>query len=58
MVWRNVLLPRLVDKSDAVKPLISLSDEDNANEQMNVIEDETMKRLKCRFAVFSIASLV
>ena len=58
MVWRNALLPSLVDKSDAVKPFIFLSDEDDANELMNVIEDETMKRLQCRFAVFSIACLV
>ena len=37
----NSQLSILVDKSDAVNPFISPSDEEDANEKMNAIEDET-----------------
>ena len=37
----NSQLSILVDKSDAVNPSISPSDEKDASEGMNVIEDET-----------------
>ena len=42
--WRqklNFQLPVLVDESDAVNLFISPSDEEDANEEMNMIEDET-----------------
>ena len=38
---QNSQLSILVDESDAVNPFISPSDEQNPNEEMNVIEDET-----------------
>ena len=37
----NSQLSILVDESDAINPFISPSDEENANEEMNLIEDET-----------------
>ena len=37
----NSQLSILVDKSDVVNPYISPSDEEDANKEMNVIEDET-----------------
>ena len=37
----NSQLPILVDESDAVNPFIFLFDEENANEEVNVIKDET-----------------
>ena len=37
----NSQLSILVDESDAVNPFFSPSDEEDANEEMNVIEDET-----------------
>ena len=37
----NSKLSILVDKSDVLNPLISSSNEEDANEEMNVIEDET-----------------
>ena len=37
----NSQLSVLVDKSDVVNPFISPSDEEDANEEINVIEDET-----------------
>ena len=37
----NSQLSILVHESDAVNPFISPSDEEDANEEMNVIEDET-----------------
>ena len=35
----------LVDKSGAVNSFISVSDEEDANEEMNVIEDETDEKI-------------
>ena len=37
----NSQLSILVDESDGINPFISPSDEENANEEMNLIEDET-----------------
>ena len=37
----NSQLLILVDENDAINPFISPSDEENANEEINVIEDET-----------------
>ena len=37
----NSQLLILVDENDAVNPFISPSDEEDANEEMNVIKDET-----------------
>ena len=37
----NSQLPILVDESDPVNPFISPSDDKDANEEMNVIKDET-----------------
>ena len=37
----NSQLSILVDENDAINPFISPSDEENANEEINVIEDET-----------------
>ena len=37
----NSRLSILIDKSDAVNPFISPSDEKDANEELNVIDDET-----------------
>ena len=37
----NSQLSVLVDESDAVNPFFSPSDEEDANEEMHVIEDET-----------------
>ena len=41
----NSQLSILVDESDAVNPFISPSDEEDAKEEMNVIEDETDKEI-------------
>ena len=41
----NSQLSILIDKSDAVNPFISPSDEEDANEERNVIEDETDKEI-------------
>ena len=38
---RNSQLSILVDEIDAVNPFISPSDEEDANKEINVIEDET-----------------
>ena len=46
----NSQLSILVDESHAVNPFISPSDEEDANEEMNVIEDETEIIMKiCSF---------
>ena len=37
----NSQLSILVDENDAMNPFISPSDEEDANEEINVIEDET-----------------
>ena len=37
----NSQLLILVDENDAINPFISPSDEENANEEINVLEDET-----------------
>ena len=52
----NSQLSILVDESDAVNPFISPSDEEDANEEMNVIEDET--EIIMKICNFSIACLV
>ena len=41
----NSQLSVLDDESDAVNPFISPSDEEDSNEEMNVIEDETEKEI-------------
>ena len=41
----NFQLSVLVDKSDAVNPFISPSDEEDANEEVNVIEGETVEEI-------------
>ena len=41
----NSQLSILVDESDAANPFISLSEEEDPNEEMNVIEDETNKKI-------------
>ena len=46
----NSQLSILVDESDAVNPFIFPSDEGDANEEMNVIENETKVIIKiCSF---------
>ena len=48
----NSQLSILVDESDAVNPLIYPLDEGDANEEMNVIEDETEIIMKiCNFSI-------
>ena len=42
---QNSQLSVLVDESDAVNPFISPSNEQDANEEMNVIEDETNEEI-------------
>ena len=42
---QNSQLSILVDESDAVNPFISPSNEQDANEEMNVIEDETNEEI-------------
>ena len=44
----NSQISILVDESDVVNPFISSSDEEDANEEMNVIEDETDEEI-CSF---------
>ena len=41
----NSQLSILVHESDAVNPFISPSDEDDANEEMNMIKEETDERI-------------
>ena len=41
----NSQLSILVDESDVVNPFTSPSDEEDANEDVNVIEDETDKEI-------------
>ena len=41
----NSQLSILIDESDAVNPFISPFDEEDANEEMNVIEDEKDKEI-------------
>ena len=41
----NFQLSILVDKSDAMNPFISPSNEDDVNEEMNVIEHETDREI-------------
>ena len=41
----NSQLSILVDESDAANPFISLSEEEDPNEEMNVIEDETNTKI-------------
>ena len=41
----NSQLSIVVDESEAVNPFISPSDEEDANEEMNVIEDETNEEI-------------
>ena len=54
----NSQLLILVDESDVVSPFISPSDEENANKQMNVIEDKTDEEIIMWIKIFSITCLV
>ena len=48
----NSQLSVLVDKSDVVNPFISPSDEQDANEEINVIEDETDEEITVQIYIF------
>ena len=48
----NFQLSVLVDKSDAVNPFISPSDEEDANEEVNVIEGETVEEIMMQICSF------
>ena len=54
----NSQLSILVDKSNAVNSFISPSDEENTNKKWMWSRMRQMKRLECRFAVYSIACLM
>ena len=41
----NSQLSILVDESDIVNPFISVSDEEDVNEEMNVVKDEADKEI-------------
>ena len=54
----NSQLSILVDKSNAENSFISPSDEEDTNKKWMWSSMRQMKRLECRFAVYSIACLM